>query len=316
MSSALPNKDWEEQISVLQFKLDLAQMRIDKNIPYGNNFLNDAINVRINNMGIDKNLNEPNMSYQDKLSKQKTIEESELAKYILETKQDVKKQASLRGILLNVFDEYSIFIIIFIVMIAGGIVSSEFEKGTVKMLLVKPYRRGKILLAKYIVSLLMILFIFVITVVFQTMVGGVVFGFDSLSIPAVVYNFDTNSLATYNMFEYVLIIAVNKLPIYILLTTLAFALSSIFANTVIAVVLPILGNVASSVINQLASMYSIKQLAVFPTLNWDFTQFLFGRLPAYEFTSLWFAVCVCVVYWVIMVLVAWIAFRKREIRNV
>lgn len=291
-------------------------MRIDKNIPYGNNFLNDAIDVRINTVGMDRNLNEPNMSYQDKVSKQKMIEESEIAKYILETKQDVEKQASLRGILLNVFDEYSIFIIIFIIMIAGGIVSSEFEKGTVKMLLVKPYKRGKILLAKYIVSLLMILFIFVITVVFQVIVGGVVFGFDSLSIPAVVYNFNTNSVVTYNMFEYVLIIAVNKLPIYVLLTTLAFALSSIFANTVIAVVLPILGNVASAVINQLASMYSIRELAVFPTLNWDFTQFLFGRLPAYEFTSLGFAVCVCVVYWAIMVSVAWIAFRKREIKNV
>lgn len=291
-------------------------MRIDKNIPYGNNFLNDAIDVRINTVGMDRNLNEPNMSYQDKVSKQKMIEESEIAKYILETKQDVEKQANLRGVLLNVFDEYSIFIIIFITMIAGGIVSSEFEKGTVKMLLVKPYKRGKILLAKYIVSLLMILFIFVITVVFQVIVGGVVFGFDSLSIPAVVYNFNTNSVVTYNMFEYVLIIAVNKLPIYVLLTTLSFALSSIFANTVIAVVLPILGNVASAVINQLASVYSIRELAVFPTLNWDFSQFLFGRLPAYEFTSLGFAVCVCVVYWAIMVSVAWIAFRKREIKNV
>lgn len=291
-------------------------MRIDKNIPYGNNFLNDAIDVRINTVGMDRNLNEPNMSYQDKVSKQKMIEESEIAKYILETKQDVEKQANLRGVLLNVFDEYSIFIIIFITMIAGGIVSSEFEKGTVKMLLVKPYKRGKILLAKYIVSLLMILFIFVITVVFQVIVGGVVFGFDSLSIPAVVYNFNTNSVVTYNMFEYVLIIAVNKLPIYVLLTTLSFALSSIFANTVIAVVLPILGNVASAVINQLASVYSIRELAVFPTLNWDFSQFLFGRLPAYEFTSLGFAVCVCVAYWAIMVSVAWIAFRKREIKNV
>ena len=85
-------------------------MRIDKNIPYGNNFLNDAIDVRINTVGMDRNLNEPNMSYQDKVSKQKMIEESEIAKYILETKQDVEKQASLRGILLNVFDEYSIFV--------------------------------------------------------------------------------------------------------------------------------------------------------------------------------------------------------------
>lgn len=314
--SSLKNEDMEAQISSLKLNLELAQMRLDKDIPYGDDFLNNAIEVRRNSAFLDTNLDKPNMSYQDKLSKQKSIENNELAKYVLETKQDVNNQQNLRGILMNSFDEYSIFILIFIVMIAGAIVSSEFEKGTIKMLLVKPFERGKILLSKYIVSLMMIVFIFAITIVFQLIVGGVMFGFDSLSIPAVVYNFDTNSIQTINLFKYLLIIAVNKLPLYILLATLAFAISSLFGNTVIAVVLPILGNMAGAIINQLASYYSIKQLAIFPTLNWDFTEFLFGKLPSYEFTSLPFAACVCVVYWIIMVGVAWIAFKKREIKNI
>ena len=110
--------------------------------------------------------------------------------------------------------------------------------------------------------------------------------------------------------------AIHKLPIYILMTTLSFALSVLFGHTVLAVVLPIVGNIGSSLINQLASYYSIKQLAIFPTLNWDFSQFMNGRIPNYEFTSLGFASAVCIVYWLIMIVVSWLVFNKKEIKNI
>ncbi len=184
------------------------------------------------------------------------------------------------------------------------------------MLLVKPYSRTKILLAKYIVSLSMIFFIFAVIWVLQTIIGGIILGFNSLSVPAVVYNFNTHSLDTYNLFAYVGIMAIHKLPIYILMTTLSFALSALFGHTVLAVVLPIVGDIGSSLINQLASYYSIKQLAIFPTLNWDFSQFMNGKIPTYEYTSLGFASVVCIAYWLIMITAAWWAFKKKEIKNI
>ena len=291
-------------------------MRIEKDIPYGQNFMNDAIEARIRSAGIDYNYNDKSLSYQEKRAKQEALEEYETSKYIIENRQDVKNYSSVRGVLLNMFDEYSIFLVIFVVMIAGGMVSSEMEKGTIKMLLVKPYKRWKILLAKYIVSLMMILFIFVVTMLMQILIGGIIFGFDSLSIPAVVYNFNTNSLETYNLFKYLGILALSKLPIYILLGTLAFAVSCIFGNTVLAIVLPIIGNIGGAIVSSLLTMHPIKQLAIFPTLNWDFSQFLFGKLPQYEFTSLGFATGVCICYWVIMVVAGWFAFNKKEIKNV
>ncbi len=309
-------KELDNTIAMLETKLELTKMRIEKDIPYGQNFMNDAIEARIRSAGIDYNYNDKSLSYQEKRAKQEALEEYETSKYIIENRQDVKNYSSVRGVLLNMFDEYSIFLVIFVVMIAGGMVSSEMEKGTIKMLLVKPYKRWKILLAKYIVSLMMILFIFVVTMLMQILIGGIIFGFDSLSIPAVVYNFNTNSLETYNLFKYLGILALSKLPIYILLGTLAFAVSCIFGNTVLAIVLPIIGNIGGAIVSSLLTMHPIKQLAIFPTLNWDFSQFLFGKLPQYEFTSLGFATGVCICYWVIMVVAGWFAFNKKEIKNV
>ena len=310
------NQEIDTSIKVLETRLDMAKTRIEKDIPYGNNFMNDAIETIVNSTDLDYDYNNKGLTHKEKIAKQQLIESYEKSKYIIENKQDIDNYSSARGVLLNSFDEYSIFLVIFVVMIAGGIVSSEFEKGTIKMLLVKPYKRWKILLAKYIVSLLMIGFIFVITLIMQILIGGVIFGFDSLSIPAVVYNFNTNSLETYNIFAYWGILAVSKLPIYLLLGTLAFAISCIFGNTVLSIVLPIIGNIGGAIVSSLVSMKPIKQIAAFPTLNWDFSQFLFGHLPSYEFTNIGFATIVCLIYFVIMIICSWVAFNKKEIKNI
>lgn len=305
-----------DEIKNLELQLELNHLRLDKDISYGNDYLNQAIEVRKKSFVIDYDSDEQDMKYQDRVTRQQEIAQNEKAKYIIENKQDTNNTANARGILLNVFDEFSIFIIIFIVMIAGGMISSEMEKGTIKMLLVKPHTRTKILVSKYIVSILMCVFILVVSVVFEVLVGGIIFGFDSLSIPAVVYNFNTNSIQTMNVFAYVALIGLNKLPMYLLLATVAFTASVLFGNTVVAVVLPVLGNIGSAIVNQLAVTFSVKQLAIYPTLNWDFTQFLFGSLPTYEFTSRGFATIVCLIYWIIMIVISWCVFRKKEIKNI
>lgn len=310
------NQEVDLAIKSLETRLEMAKMRIEKDIPYGHNYMNDAIETIINSSQIDYEYNNQGLSHQEKIAKQELIEKYEKAKYIIENRQDINNYSSTRGVLLNSFDEYSIFLVIFVVMIAGGIVSSEIEKGTIKMLLVKPYKRWKILLAKYIVSLMMILFIFVVTMLMQLVIGGILFGLNSLSIPAVVYNFDANKLETYNLFAYWGILALSKLPIYILLGTLAFAISCIFGNTVLSIVLPIIGNIGGAIVTSIVSMKPIKQIAVFPTLNWDFSQFLFGHLPTYEFTNVRFATVVCIIYFVIMIAGSWFAFSKKEIKNV
>lgn len=46
------------------------------------------------------------------------------------------------------------FISLFTIIIAGGIVAREYEWGTIKLLLIRPISRGKVLLAKYITVLL------------------------------------------------------------------------------------------------------------------------------------------------------------------
>ena len=237
-------------------------------------------------------------------------------KFVIEQGKDIYNTSDSRGFLLNVFSKYELFIIITIVLIAGAIVSDEFNKGTIKLLLVRPFSRAKILLAKFITVILTVLFIMVVTVILQFVVGGIFFGFDSLSIPDIIYNHNTGKLMEVGILKSICFTGLGKLPIYILLGTLAFALSTIFNNTPVAITITLMGYMASSIINQFAYYYDIKWLKFFVTPNWDFTQFFYGKLPFIEGLNIPFSITVCVVYFAIMMVVSFMVFKKRNIKNV
>ena len=109
---------------------------------------------------------------------------------------------------------------------------------------------------------------------------------------------------------------IGKLPIYILLGTLAFALSTLFNNTAVAITITLLGYMASDIINSFVYYYDIKWLKYFVTPNWDFTQFLYGNLPSIQGISILFSTVICLIYFTIMIVTSFIVFNKRNIKNV
>ena len=295
----------------------IAEYRINKGIKYGQDYLNQAIeDYRYAAQDIARlESSEKELSYEEQKRYNESLNLREKSKYIIENNVDLNEM-NLRRVLENFFTEYGIFVIAILVMIVGTIVSEEFNKGTIKLLLVKPYSRTKILLSKFITSMLMIIFVVLIMGIMQLFVGGVIFGFDSLSEPVVEYNFNTNSLQEINVLVYFLIQFLAQLPMFILLATLAFALGTIFANSALAITISLLGYIAANIINQLAMSYNIKFLEYFVTMNWDLSQYLFGNLPNMEGMTMSFSIITCIVYFLIMVIPTWIIFKKKNIKNI
>ena len=256
------------------------------------------------------------LTYQEKKDYNEAIENKEISKYIIENHVDVEKANDLRGILSRFFNEFGLFIIVITVMIAGTIVSEEFNKGTIKLLLIKPYTRNKILLAKFITVLIMIVFSIIMLIGMELIVGGFVFGFDSLSVPVIVYNFNTNMIQEINVFSYLGAQILMILPSVILLATLSFALSTIFTNSPVAIALPLLGYMGVAVINQFAMQYNIDFLKYFVTLNWDFTVYSYGGMPLMQGLTPEFSAVICLLYFLIMMIPTFVIFKKKNIKNV
>ena len=306
-------KSYEQALLIL----DVAKMRIDRNIDYSNSYLSNALYEYQHALSylIEYDGN-TNLTYDEKLLIQQQQESAALAKYIIDNHQDIYQNNTFRSGIMTLVDNYSWIIIVMIIIVAGSIVAEEFSKGTIKLLLIKPYTRRKILRAKFITSLLMILITFITITVFQFIIGFLLFGLDSLSIPAVIYNFSTNSIETLNVFGYLLIKIIGYLPQAILLLTLSFGLSAIFTNTALATALPIMGIITGGIINQLVTYYNVTWMKYFVTLNWDTFSMFFGRLSAFEPISLISSLITCLIYFIIMIIPTFIIFKKKNIKNI
>ena len=306
------------EIAMAKIDLDVAKYRVDEDIKYGYDYVNTALeNYKERSYMIEQIDNsKEELTYQEKKDYNDSIEQREISKYIIENHVDINKQNDLRGILSNFFNEFGLFIVVITVMIAGTIVSEEFNKGTIKLLLIKPYSRKKILLSKFITVLIMIVFSIVVILAMELIVGGIIFGFESLSIPVLQYNFNSNMLQEINVFSYLGIQIFTQLPSIILLATLSFALSTIFTNSPVAIALPLLGYMGVAVINQIAIQYNIGFLRYFVTLNWDFSQYLYGKMPLMEGLTPGFSGIICIIYFLIMIIPTFVIFKKKNIKNI
>ncbi len=307
----------ETELDNAQMEKEIAEIRLNKEIPYGTDYLNRAIsNLQTANTSLANFKNIEELTYQEKLEYNSYLEDQAESRYILETGKDIYNTNSLKGILENFYSQFGIFLIVVVVMIAGTIVSEEFNKGTIKLLLVKPYTRNKILMAKAITTLIMIIFIIVVTLVMQILIGGIIFGFDSLSEPVVAYNFNTNTMEEMNIFASLGVQTLTQLPMIILLATLAFAISTLFTNSTLAITISLLGYMAASIINQLAIGYDLQFMKYFVTMNWDLSIYANGALPYMEGMNMTMSIIICVIYFLIMMIPTFIVFKKRNIKNI
>ena len=311
-------KNIELELKNAEIEKEIAEYRLNKDIPYGNDYLNRAISRLqmastsiANYESLDKELD-----YQEKLDYNMYLEEQAKSRYILDTGVDIDKTDSLKGILQDFYSQFGLFLIVVIVMIAGTIVSEEFNKGTIKLLLVKPYTRNKILLSKFMTTLIMIIFVIVVTIIMQILIGGVLFGFDSLATPVVEYNFNTNEIQEINIFAYLAIQTLTQLPMIILLATLAFVISTIFSNSALAITISLLGYMSTTIINQLAIGYNLQFMKYFVTMNWDLSMYLFGGLPYMQGMNVLMSIIICIIYFAIMIIPTFIIFKKRNIKNI
>ena len=310
-------KNIDSQIQTAKTEKEIAEYRINKEIPYGNDYLNRAIsNLQMANSNLVNFGNVDELAYQEKLEYNSYLEVQAESRYILDTGNDINNSDSLKGILQSFYSQFGIFLIVVVVMIAGTIVSEEFNKGTIKLLLVKPYTRNKILMAKAITTLIMIIFVIIVTLLMEILIGGIIFGFDSLSEPVVAYNFNTNTIQEMNIFANLGLQTLTQLPMIILLATLAFAISTIFSNSTLAITISLLGYMSSSIINQLAIGYDLQFLKYFVTMNWDLSMYLYGGLPYMEGMSMLLSILICVAYFLIMMIPTFIVFKKRNIKNI
>ena len=80
------------------------------------------------------------------------------------------------------FLDYSVFVALLAVLLGGWLMASEFQQGTIRLLLIRPKTRVKILMAKFISALLICLGIYITGSILNLVTNGYVLVFQTTRI--------------------------------------------------------------------------------------------------------------------------------------
>lgn len=317
-NSNISNTEMDAQLKNLELQKEVVNLRLTKNIEYGTENYNSLAlqNYQMNMLTYNSYIGKENLNENEKNEMNEALKTASLYKYDLDNNKEYQNTSTANYNFQRTINTYIVIIVMIVVIIAGVSISEEFNKGTVKLLLVRPYSRTKILIAKLISVLITMVITTLFVLVLQFFIGGFTFGFNTYYFNISEFNFNTNTVFILNIFKYISLIFISKLPIFILIGTLAFALSTISLNSPLAIALPILGYMVSDMINVVALEFHWDWVKYFVTPNWDLSQYLFGGTPLFKGISVEFSILICIIYFAIMIGVSIEVFKRRNIKNV
>lgn len=195
---------------------------------------------------------------------------------------------------------------LFTVIVAAGIVASEFSQGTIKMLLTRPVKRWKILTSKYIAVLLFALLMAALTFVTTAVAAFLFFGFGDGAL--LVWN-GTEVVERSWIAESLRLFALRFASTW-MIGTFAFMLGTVFRSSSLAIGLSIFLMFTGIQAAYLLSNYEIVKYYLFT--HTDLTQYETGFLITPDITMT-FSVIVLIVYFLIFMAISYWTFSRRDI---
>ncbi|WP_018932052.1 ABC transporter permease [Gracilibacillus lacisalsi] len=203
----------------------------------------------------------------------------------------------------------SMIISLFTIIVAAGIISNEYRWGTIKLLLIRPISRTKILFSKFVSVLLfsitMLAFLFIISLV----IGAIFFGINGWN-PSLV-QMGTDGVEEVSIFAEIFTQYGLNMVNLVMMATFAFMISTLFRSSAMAIGLAIFLMFTGNSIIGFVAEYDWAKYILFANTNLN--QYFGSGSPVMDGMTLGFSITVLVVYFVLFLLVSWFTFTKRDI---
>lgn len=334
------SKDAKEDIPNFKQDIEIIQFRIDNKIDYDlNNWKNNSLktiekeieDLRIKLMSEKEYSNaatqqQYSMSYNEYVenydkSNAKRVNKIKEIWYGVEN--NIPALADIRdarSVLDSSYEIYIILAVIMIIIIGGGIVSTEFSKGTVRLLLIRPVSRWKILLSKLLAILGIGFAILISGITILYISTGFVFGFETYNTP--ILETINGTIVHVEFIKYILPKIVLSSSTLIFITSIVFMVSTLAKNTALAVAVSMVLYLGTAPATDL--LISMKQTwivnTVIPYINASYLRLVpitsgalsqsFGMQLQYESGAIQLLLIS-----IVLLAITFIAFVKKDIKN-
>ena len=316
------NGDWKKACEILKNNVPASsgvkweyEYRLENNIPFGDTWKDDAITEISDNKDVLNSLSNEAQSSESK----KLDEQVKMNLYRLEHNINIDVNSTMSNSTDGATNFWSAMSMstslislvgLLVIIIAGSCIANEFSQGTIKFLLINPVKRRKILFSKYFTVItfgyIMIALLFVVMIPF----AGIFLGFDSISAPYL-YISDGNVHEMSPFLHIIKLYLLNSVDV-VVMATMAFALSSLFKSSALAIGTGVFCMMGGSTLIQILSMLKQDWARYLIFANTNLASIYEGK-SLFPQHSLTFALVVIAVHMVIFLLTAWDGFTKREV---
>lgn len=288
--------------------------RLENNIPVDGSNASDNLEEYLENLGLYNTINKESVDYNEQVYKRQVEETIGILKYKIDNRliQEDKNNNGYTTIsreLVSIVSGESFLLVFVAIFIASMIIPMEFEKGTIRQLLVKPYTRTEILVSKIISTILYFIGFMLFYLLINIIVLGLFVGFSTIAAPIVIYHFNTSQALQVALVPYLLKCFVLVLPRF-LLTMFIVNLFAIITKSIV------LSMYIGLMLNVIDLSFIQKPISKFWLPNcWDFNVFANGGISINKYVTLPSSIVVVCVVTVVVLLLSNIIFQKKEIKN-
>ncbi|PAD77692.1 ABC transporter permease [Paenibacillus campinasensis] len=192
--------------------------------------------------------------------------------------------------------------IIFAVVIASDLVAGEFSWGTIKLLLIRPWSRGKILFSKYIAMLLF------------GLLGTVILSAVGIVSSALLFSGNQAMGAGFEqsrMLDSMLLVLTDLIQL-VVIATITFMLSTVFRSSSLAIGLSLLILFTKDLFGMLFNPEKHVWAKYVLLLHTDLSVYIHSPVGPGG-TSLAFSIAILAGYSILFLLISWWVFTKRDV---
>ncbi len=318
-------------IGRINIDIEIYEMRLKYNINFDNNIQNEYLDrYKEHYYDVQTNENFPYSGFSQTFINKNLNEDRarmNLCKYAIENNLNTdisnelyiisNNEINARTSFIRTFEHFDLIIVIIAIYLSTTIITEEVNKKTIKNLLTKPHKRSTIIMSKLIACIITILVSMVFVIIVQYIVGGVIFGFDSYKLEYIGCNYNTGELIHMNLFEYVIIVGLSKLPMYIIIIAFCMLIGTLNNHTSMSMILTlIIFLIGYRILPEWSKVESLNVVArYFVTNNWDFSKYLFGQVSDTSGISLYSSIVVCLIHLSIFLYLTIHKFNRKEIYN-
>lgn len=232
---------------------------------------------------------------------------------------DVSPIGSTAARFMGQFIEQSIFLFLplLIILLAGDMVSGEVNAGTVKLILTRPVKRWRILMAKLLALSMLEMFVIFMMALFSYGIAMVVFGYSGFNEPVITgfrvveSQLDTSAVKTIPQWQYLMMSYAIGYFVAFVIGSLSLMVSVIVRSTSASIGIMMSTLIGGSFLSFFISDWKLTRYLF--TVNLNLTSYISGSFQIVEGLSMSFSTLVLLGWALGAISIAFLVFTQKDI---